>query len=61
MQAKLCSNRLICNKDDLAMKTLTKMTIYTAKCICSGNIWCVSVIRVNTLETIICQSDFGKD
>ena len=31
------------------MKTLTKMTIYTDKCICSDNIWCVSVIRVNTL------------
>ena len=51
---------LICNKDDLAVKQLTK-TIYTDKCICSGNIWCVSVIRVNTLENIICQSDFGKE
>ena len=49
------------NKDDLAMKKLTKMTIYTDKCIFSGNIWCVSVIRVNTLENVICQGDFGKD
>ena len=52
---------LICNKDDLAVKTLTKMTIYMNKCICSGNIWCVSVILVYTLENIICQSDFGKE
>ena len=52
---------LICNKEDLAVKTLTKMTIYTDKCICSGNIWCVSVILVYTLENIICQSDFGKE
>ena len=51
---------LICIKDDLAMKTLTKMTIYRDKCICSGNIWCVAVICVNTLENIICQSDFDK-
>ena len=34
---------LICNKDDLAVKTLPKMTIYTDKCDCSGNMWCVSV------------------
>ena len=52
---------LICNKDDLAVKTLTKMTIYTDKCICSGNIWCVSVLLVYTLENITCQSDFGKE
>ena len=43
------------------MKTYTKITIYTDKCICSGNIWCVSVIHVNTLENIICRSGFGKD
>ena len=53
---------LICNKDDLGVKTLIKMTLYTDKCICSGNnIWCVSVILVYTLENIICQSDLGKD
>ena len=52
---------LICNKDDLAVKSLTKTTIYTDKCICSGNMWCVSVILVYTLESIICQSDFGKE
>ena len=52
---------LICNKDDLAVKTLTKMTSYTDKCICSGNIWSVSVILAYTLENIICQSDFGKE
>ena len=52
---------LICNKDDLAVKTLTKMTIYTDKCICSGNIWCVSVLLVYTLENITCQSDFDKE
>ena len=52
---------LICNKDKLAVKTLTKMTIYNDKCICSGNIWCVSVILVYTLENSICQSDFGKE
>ena len=55
---KHASNTLlksICNKDDLAIKTLTKLTVYTDKCICAGNIWCVSVIRVDTLENIICQ------
>ena len=35
--------------------------LYTDKCICTGNIWCVPVIRVNKLENIICQSYFGKD
>ena len=31
MQANIAQNQtcLICNKDDLAVKTLTKMTIYT--------------------------------
>ena len=48
------------NKDDWTMNTLTKMIINTDKCICSDNIWCVPVIRVNTLENIICQSDFGR-
>ena len=52
---------LLCNKDDLAVKTLTKMTIYTDKCICSGNIWCVSVILVCTLENIICQVTLVKN
>ena len=37
------------------------MAIYMDKCICSGNIWCVSVMFVFTLENIICQSDFGKN
>ena len=52
---------LICNKDDLAVKTLTKMTIYMDTCICSGNVWCVSAIFVFTLENIICKNDFGKE
>ena len=52
---------LICNKDDLAVKTSIKMTIYTDKYICSDNIWCVFAILVYTLENIICQSDFSKE
>ena len=43
------------------MKLLTKMTIYTDKGICLGNIWHLFVIHVNMLETISCQCDFGKD
>ena len=27
-----------CNKDDMALKTSTKMVVYTNKCICPGNI-----------------------
>ena len=53
MQARLSSKCLICNKDGLAMKTLTRMSICTDKC--------VSAIRVDTLENIIFQSDVGKD
>ena len=52
---------LICNKDDIALKTSTKMVVYTNKCICPGNIWWVFIIRVNTRANIVWQSDFGKD
>ena len=55
--AQIC---LSCNKDDLAVKTLTKMTIYTDKCICSGNLLCVSVILVYTLENIIYDNLYGQ-
>ena len=52
---------LICNKDDMASKTSTKMVVYTSKCICPGNIWWVFISRVNMRANIIWQSDFGKE
>ena len=30
---------LICDKDDMALKTSTKVVVYTNKCICPGSIW----------------------
>ena len=52
---------LICNKDDKALKTSTKMVVYMNKCICRDSIWYVFIIRVNTRTNIILQSDFDKD
>ena len=44
---------LICNKDGLALKTSTKMVVYTNAYICPGNIWWVFIIRVNTRANIM--------
>ena len=48
MQAKLCSKSNLLGLQQRRFGN-ENMTIYMYKCICSGNILCVSVIRVNTL------------
>ena len=59
-EANLCSKS---NLFDLQQRRLHNENIDKGDniYICSSNIWCVSVIRVNTLENIVCQNDFGKD
>ena len=57
----LSGTSLICSKDDMALKTSTKMVVYMNKRICPGNVWWIVIIRVNTRANIIWQRDFGKD
>ena len=61
--------RLICKKDNMALKTSTKMVVYMNKCIWPGNIWWVFIILGTseqilyvkvTLVKIHCQILFNK-
>ena len=47
-------------KDDLAVKTLTKMTIYTDKCICSGLLCKRTHFSKYSLPNIHCQRNIVR-